>query len=139
MIELLRKHWNSELIGQFIRYAVTGIVINSVGFCVYLFLTWLGLNPILTMSFLYALAVILSFFGSKSYAFNHTGSHGSAAVRYVIAHIGGYLINLSLLLIFHDWLAFPHQLVQAGATVAVAIYLFVTFRLFVFRTQLERT
>jgi putative flippase GtrA len=138
MIELIRKHWDSEMIWQFIRYAVTGIVINSVGFCIYLFLTWLGLNPIFTMSFLYCFAVILSFFGSKNYAFNYKGSQANAAARYIIAHIGGYLLNLSMLLIFHEWLAFPHQFVQAGAIVVVAIYLFVTFRLFVFRTRLKR-
>ncbi|WP_392891447.1 GtrA family protein [Pseudomonas migulae] len=135
MIELISKCWDRELIRQFIRYVVVGLVINSAGFVVYLFLTWLGLNPILTMSCLYCVAVTLSFFGSKKLIFNHQGSHGSAALRYVLAHLGGYGINLSLLVFFHDHLAWPHQWVQAGATVVVAVYLFVVFKLFVFRVK----
>ncbi|WP_454841321.1 GtrA family protein [Pseudomonas hormoni] len=132
MIGLFRKYWRSELIGQLIRYAIVGVVINSTGFVIYLLLTWFGLNPILTMSCLYCIAVTLSFFGSRNLAFKHQGSHGTAAVRYVIAHLGGYGINLSLLLFFHDHLAWPHQWVQAGATVVVAMYLFVIFKVFVF-------
>lgn len=133
MIEPLIKYWRSELIRQFIRYAIIGVVVNSTGFCIYLLLTWLGLNPILTMSCLYCIAVTLSFFSSKNLAFNHQGSHSGAAVRYVLAHLSGYGINLSLLLYFHDYLAWPHQWVQAGATVVVALYLFIVFKLFVFR------
>lgn len=135
MIESLSKYWRSELIGQLIRYAITGVVINGVGFGIYLFLTWLGLNPILTMSCLYCIAVTLGFFGSKNFAFNHHGSHGGAAVRYLLAHLGGYGINLSLLIFFHDYLGWPHQWIQAGATVVVALYLFIVFKLFVFHIR----
>ncbi|MFL1524179.1 GtrA family protein [Pseudomonas sp. O230] len=132
---MFKKYWRNELIEQLIRYAIVGVVINSTGFVIYLFLTWLGLNPILTMSCLYCIAVTISFFGSKNIAFNHEGSHATAAARYFIAHLGGYGMNLSLLLFFHDYLAWPHQWVQAGATVVVALYLFVAFKLFVFRVR----
>lgn len=135
MIRLINKYWNSELTKQLVRYAIAGVLINSTGFCIYLFFTWLGLNPILTMSCLYCLAVTLSFFGSKNYAFNHKGSHRRAAARYAIAHLGGYGINLSLLLFFHEHLAWPHQWVQAGATVIVAVYLFIASKIFVFRAR----
>ena len=135
MIESLRKYRRSELMTQLIRYAITGVVINGAGFGVYLFLTWLGLNPIVTMSCLYCIAVTLNFFGSKNFAFKHQGSYGSAAVRYLLAHFGGYCINLSILLFFHASLGWPHQWVQAGATVVVALYLFITFKLFVFHAR----
>ena len=40
--------------------------------------------------------------------------------------------NLALLVLFVDWLGFPHQIIQAGAIVVVALWLFVLSRYFVF-------
>jgi len=135
MIDSLISFLRSEVFRQFVRYAVVGVAINSIGFCIYLLLTWLGIPPVLTMSMLYVAAVLLNFFASKNITFNHKGSQGGAAVRYGVAHLGGYLINLGLLLYFHDRLNWPHQWVQGGSTFIVALYLFVVFKLFVFRDQ----
>jgi len=43
------------------------------------------------------------------------------------------------LLLFVDWLDFPHQIVQAIAIVVVAIFLFVVLRVFVFAPSLAVT
>lgn len=51
----------------------------------------------------------------------------------------GYLLNLILLLLFVDWLDFPHQIVQGIAIVVVAIFLFVVLRIFVFAPRLAVT
>lgn len=56
-----------------------------------------------------------------------------AGMRYLIAHFLGYSINLAILVIFAERLGYNHALVQAVAIVTVAIYLFITLKLFVFR------
>ena len=117
---------------QFLRYALVGVFSNSVGYCAYLLITWWGGAPKTTMSVLYLLAASLGFLGNRLWAFSHRGNPLSSAVRYACAHLMGYGINLSLLMIFVDHLGYPHQLVQAAAIPVVAVFLFVCFRYFVF-------
>jgi putative flippase GtrA len=117
---------------QLVRYAVVGIASNVAGYLAYLLITWLGVGPKLAMSCLYVLGATVSFIGNRRWTFSHEGSISASAVRFAIAHALGYLLNLSILLVFVDHLGFPHQLVQAVAIVVVALFLFVLFRLFVF-------
>jgi len=117
---------------QLVRYAVVGIASNVSGYLAYLLITWLGVGPKLAMTCLYALGATVSFIGNRRWTFSHTGSISRSAVRFAIAHALGYLLNLSILLIFVDHFGFPHQLVQAVAIVVVALFLFVLFRAFVF-------
>jgi hypothetical protein len=51
----------------------------------------------------------------------------------VLAHVVGYCLNLSLLLVFVGKLGYPHQWVQGAAILIVACYLFLAFKFFVFR------
>ena len=46
------------------------------------------------------------------------------------------LLNLTLLLLFLDWLGFAYQIVMAAAIIVVAIFLFMILRFFVFAAQL---
>jgi len=60
-----------------------------------------------------------------------------AGVRYVIAHCIGYLLNLSILIVFVDKLGYAHQWVQAIAIFVVAAFLFLAFKVFVFPVSRE--
>ncbi|QFY41396.1 GtrA family protein [Candidatus Methylospira mobilis] len=117
---------------QILRYALVGLFSNSAGYCVYLLITSLGFAPKATMSVLYLLAASIGYIGNRQWAFTHRGNPLASAVRYTSAHLMGYGINLSLLLVFTDRLNYPHQLVQAAAIPVVAVFLFVCFRYFVF-------
>lgn len=117
---------------QLVRYAVVGIASNLAGYLVYLLVTWLGVGPKVTMTCLYGLGATVSFIGNRRWTFDHRGNLAAGAVRFAIAHLLGYLLNLSLLVVFVDHLGFPHQLVQAIAIFVVAGFLFVLFRWFVF-------
>jgi putative flippase GtrA len=121
-----------QLSRQFFRYALIGLLSNSAGYCVYLLITWLGIAPKTTMSVLYLTAASLGFFGNRQWAFTHRGNPFASAARYALAHLTGYGINLSLLLVFVDRLGYPHQWVQAAAIPVVAVFLFISFRYFVF-------
>ena len=117
---------------QLVRYAVVGIATNLAGYAVYLLVTWAGVEPKLAMTCLYAVGATVSFLGNRSWTFGHRGNIAAGAARFAVAHLMGYLLNLTLLVVFADRLGFPHQVVQAVAVVVVALFLFVTFRLFVF-------
>ena len=109
-----------------------GLAINLVGYSIYLLITYLGIEPKITMSLLYGAGATVSFFGNRKLTFSHSGSLLGSGIRYVIAHCFGYLINLAILILMVDRLGYPHQWVQAAAVFVVAIFLFLAFKYFVF-------
>lgn len=117
---------------QLFRYGLVGLLSNAVGYLIYLALTYLGGTPKLTMTLLYGIGATVGFFGNRSLTFEYQGSLLGAGVRYVIAHCIGYLLNLSILIVFVDKLGFAHEWVQAIAILSVAALLFLAFKVFVF-------
>ena len=115
-----------------LRYAVVGASSNLAGYLIYLAITWLGVEPKAAMTALYLVGATVSFAGNRYWTFSHKGNAAASLVRFGIAHVLGYLLNLTLLVIFVDRLGYPHQWVQAVAIFVVAFFLFVAFRLFVF-------
>lgn len=120
---------------RFVRYAVVGVVTNLAGYLVYLAITSAGAGPKSTATVLYAVGATMGYFGNRNWAFRHSGNMLESWTGYCLFHVGGYLLNMSLLHIFVDKLGFPHQLVQAVAIVIVACYLFVALNMVVFRAR----
>ena len=124
--------------GQFIRYAVVGIVSNIIGFLLYLVLTAAGMEHKLAMTIIYGVGVAQTFIFNKRWSFSFQGMAHAAFVRYIVAYALGYLLNLTLLLIFVDRFLLPHQAVQAVAIVLVAISLFLMHKFWVFASPTIR-
>lgn len=120
---------------QLIRYGMVGLTQNSVGYGVYLFLTWLGVDPKLVVGIGYPAAMLVSFWGNKKYTFTHPGGTVGAGVRFLCAHSVNYCLNLAMLYVLVDRLRYPHQLVQLAAIFVCAAFLFIILRFFVFRTR----
>lgn len=117
---------------QLFRYAMVGLFINLLGYLIYLLCTYLWNAPKLTMTALYFIGAVTGFFANRRLTFHHQGKIGAAGLRYLLAQLSGYLLNLLLLVLLVDWLGFPHQVIQALAIVVVALVLFVLSRYFVF-------
>lgn len=115
-----------------LRYALVGLFSNATGYAIYLLITWLGVGPKTAMSFLYVAGASLGFLGNRQWAFAHEGQILTSLLRYGLAHIMGYGLNLFILASFVDRFGYPHQLVQGAAIFVVAGFLFLTFRFFVF-------
>ena len=120
---------------QFIRYGLTGLALNLLGYLIYLAVTWLGMEPKMAVTIFYPLGVFYSYFAHKRFSFQHSGGTRNyrLIVRYFTAYAVGYMINLSLLSFFSDRLGYPHHWVQGAAIFIVAGFLFVALKLFVFR------
>jgi putative flippase GtrA len=122
---------------QLLKYGVIGVISNATGYLLYLIVTHFGAPPILAMTLLYAVGATIGFFGHRRLTFSYTGSVFGSGLRYTIVHLTGYFINLAILVEFVDRLGYPHQLVQAVAIFIVAAFLFIMFKLFVFRISPE--
>ena len=118
---------------QLFRYGLVGIASNASGYMVYLLITHYGIQPKIAISFLYPIGAFIGFWGNRKLTFAHKGGLVGTGVRYCIAHGFGYCINLAILIMMVDNLGYPHQWVQAVAIFVVAAFLFLSFKLFVFR------
>ena len=133
------NHGNNLLLNlpvrELIRYVVVGLSLNFLGYMIYLFVTFMGVSPLMTVSIFYPLSVILGYFVHRSHTFRQNMGRivGVALIRYVFVYAIGYFINLALLAILHQKMGYPHQLVQIVAIFMVAAFLFVAMKLFVFR------
>lgn len=123
---------------QITRYGLVGVLSNVTAYMVYLLLTYLGLDPKLTVSIIYPFAATLSYAGHARYSFTYAGSHKKGIVRFVLAHICGYLLNVTLLYIFVDILGFRHELVQLCNMFVVSGFLFLMLKYFAFRKIIDR-
>lgn len=119
-------------IKQFIRYGLVGIASNLSGYLVFLVITYLGVEPKIAMTLLYIVGATIGFFGHRQWSFAYKGTLLKSVAKYFIAHLLGYMINLTLLFIFVDKLGYSHQWVQATAIFLVAGFLFIVFKYFVF-------
>ena len=117
---------------QLIRYGLVGVISNATIYFVYLLITYLGVEPKTAMTLVYFVGTVIGFIGNRKWTFAHRGVSSSAALRYVLTHLFGYLINLLILLTFVDHLGYAHQWVQIAAIIIVAGFLFVVFKYFVF-------
>ena len=117
---------------QLVRYGIIGVSSNAAGYLLYLLVTTMGVGVKTAMSFLYVIGVLVSFLGNRHWTFGYDGGLGRNFIRFCIAHVFGYFLNLSLLMVFVDKLGYQHQWVQLVSIFVVAAFLFAMFRLFVF-------
>ena len=123
---------------QLMRYGVVGVVSNLVIYLLYLLVTYDGVEPKKAMTFLYIIGASISFFANKKFTFSYKGRVFQSGVSYAIAHFFGYLLNLFILMVFVDKIGYRHQIVQCIAIFVVAAFLFMCFKLYVFRDTTNR-
>jgi putative flippase GtrA len=136
MSELIpRSFLLAGTLAELVRYAIVGLILNFIGYVMYLAVTAYWLSPVVTVSIFYPLSVLAGYCAHRRHTFRHdsTGLHGLKLIRYIVVYAVGYLINIALLDYLHGVLGYPHQWVQAAAIFVVAGFLFVAMKFFVFR------
>ncbi len=84
------------------------------------------------MTLVYIVGAFIGFFGNQQWTFANSSAFPNPTLRFVLAHIFGYLLNLLILFIFVDYLGYSHRWIQAMAIIIVAGLLFVIFKYLVF-------
>jgi putative flippase GtrA len=125
-----------KFVRQLLRYGLVGVTSNAAIYFVYLLITFLGIEPKTAMTLVYIIGASIGFIGNRKWTFAHRGDSYGAALRYMLAHLSGYLLNFLILFTFVDRLGYAHQWVQAVAIIIVAGFLFIVFKYFVFRERI---
>ena len=120
---------------QFVRFVMVGIIQNLLGYALYISITWAGLDPKLTITFLYPVGFTLSYMGNKKWSFSHKGDHKQAIIRFTITHLIGYAFNIAGLYMLVDMYGYSHQYVQLLIMFILMFYYFLALRMFVFKSD----
>ena len=121
-----------ELPRQVIRYGTVGLASNLLLYLTYLVLTGAGVEHKAAMTMLYITGVMITFCFNSRWTFGYRGPQTAIFIRYMALNVLGYIVNLSGLTIFVDWMRYPHQIIQAIMIIFVAVLLFIMQKLWVF-------
>lgn len=128
-IQTVDMKWRKE----FIRYIITGIGTNALGYCGFYLLVKIGLDPQLVISIIYIISISLAFVLNKQWSFSHSGNVASSAVRYVIVYFICYLLNMLAIDFFCKQQGYSPLIVQFIAVIVAAILIFFAQKFWVFR------
>ncbi|XDZ69488.1 GtrA family protein [Alphaproteobacteria bacterium LSUCC0226] len=120
---------------QSLRFSIIGLVSNVVLYLLYLLLVNVGIDPKLVVSILYILGLSCTFVFNKLWSFSHRGDWGKTGVRYVSFYGGLYFTNILILMLFVDFLEFPHAFIQAIVVIVFIPIVFLVQRYWVFRNN----
>ncbi|MGC1182738.1 GtrA family protein [Legionella sp.] len=125
-----RKNTSTQI--QLLYYGIIGLLTNALGYFLFVLLTYVGVGAKISVTCLYLLCALLSFLSNWRITFNQFGAFLVTGVRFIAAHLVGYLINFIILLVFVDGLNYPAYKIEAFAIIMVAGYMFIAFKFFVF-------
>jgi len=115
------------------RFLFVGVLTNLTFYFLYIYITYSGIDHKYAMSIVYVLGVASGFWFNRKWTFNHQGYINKAFTRYLILYFSGYFLNLGGLWILVDKIGYPHQLVQFGLAVIMAVFFFSIQRVWVFK------
>lgn len=123
--------WRTEA-GLLGRYLGAGSVNTLVGFAVIFLLMWLGLSAIAANVAGYAVGFVLGFVLSKKMVFRSDGHFVVESLRYLLAFITSFIVNLLVLYASLDALGQSRLLAQIVAAASYTMMMYLLTRLFVF-------
>lgn len=122
------KNWKI----QSLRYVIVGLASNLILYIHYLVFTTVGIGHKTAMTLLYFIGMFQTFIFNKRWTFLHHGSFNTSLVRYIIAYIAFYLLNLGVLHLFVDLFSYSHALVQGTFMVIIVGPLFLVQKYWIF-------
>jgi putative flippase GtrA len=117
---------------QFAKYLLVGGLSNILAYGLYMWITLLGVSPIVGMSIVYIAVSVSSFTANRGWTFQSEASLSRSALRYIISQTLGYGTNLVILSSLYYKLGVPHQAAQLVGIGIVALELFFLNRYYVF-------
>ena len=120
------------IVQQLIRYGIIGLSLNAGLYGAYLLLTRSLMGSHAAMTITYCSGVLIGFLLNRQITFRYKGGNHAALLRYIASYAFGYLLNWMAIWFFVDRMGLPHELVQGGVILALAVLLFILQRFWVF-------
>jgi putative flippase GtrA len=131
MKELLARHHHS--IGEFIKFALVGILNTGVDVAIFFLLTWLGIPYVAAQVVSYSCGAANSYLLNKVWTFRSCGLSYAEIVRFVVVNLLSLGISVVCLTFLHDMAGFGLAAAKGGATVCALAANFLGNKLWVFK------
>ena len=121
---------------EVVRFSVVGVLNTAVGLAtIFVAKAALGLGDVVANLLGYGVGLAMSFVLNKRWTFGDAGGAVPAAVRFVLAFVAAYLLNLLTVLSLRDHFLVDAYVAQALGVVPYTIVFFLLSRSFVFQSQ----
>jgi len=81
---------------------------------------------------MYAVSVLGTFVFNRDWTFADLGRGQAPLLRYILVYAFGYVINYVMLSVLVENFGYPHELVQGGLILILAVFIFLAQKLWVF-------
>jgi putative flippase GtrA len=125
------SRWHAEFV-YLRRYVGSGSLNTMSGFTVIFLLMWLGLSPFLANVAGYTVGFILGFVLTKKFVFRSNGNFVTESVRYLIAFVISFLVNLLVLRLSLGAMKLHVVAAQVVAAGSYTLLMYLLTRFFVF-------
>lgn len=121
------------IVAEKIRFVLSGISVNGIGFLLYIILVEIWFPPKEALTILYWLAVTVTFAINKKLVFKHEGFVFFALVKYIFVYFMGYFISLLVMTICLDWFIFNYVISMIIASMMMPVYFYTMQKYLVFK------
>lgn len=127
--------WRAESI-YLGRYIGSGTVNTVVGFAVIFAMMWAGFSPFIANIGGYAVGFVLGFVLSKKIVFRSNGSFVRESVRYLIAFLTAFLLNIVVLHIVWNSFGYHAAVAQVAGAIIYTVAMYTLTRFYAFSPSL---
>ncbi len=121
---------------QIIAYGIAGVITTLINIVAYWALTrllYLSVTPSTVIAWLVAFA--FAFWSNRTWVFRSTGSILTEFTEFLSARIATGVLDVVIMFVFADWLAFPDVWVKAVSNIIVIVLNYVLSKLFIFKEE----
>ncbi len=123
-----------NLNSQFVRFILTGLLSNVLGYGFFLVSVYIiGLGHKTSATILFLIGMLVNYIVNKNWTFALHGKHISTLSKFSITYFVGYFLNISMLFLFVDKLSYSPGWVQLFAIGILVIYYFFLNKYFIFK------
>jgi putative flippase GtrA len=131
----LQSSYCVKEIAYLTRYAGSGVINTIFGFMVIFAAMALGFSPMRSNFAGYAVGFLLGFVLSKKFVFRSKGHFAWESIRYLIAFVISFSVNLLTLYFAMTYFNFHVVVSQVLAAGSYTLIMYIISRLFVFKAQ----
>lgn len=117
---------------EIFRFSLVGIISNLISYVFFIFCVYiLDINYVFTLTILFLLFFLINFFINRTWTFKSISNIKESAIKFIFTYIIGYLLNVSLLIYFVEYLFLPVGYVQICLIIFLAIYYYLMNKFFI--------
>jgi putative flippase GtrA len=131
MRQLIARHRHS--IGEFIKFALVGLLNTAVDVAIFFLLTWVNTPYVAAQVVSYSCGAANSYLLNKFWTFRSSGLSYAEVVRFTVVNLGSLVISIVVLTLLHETADLGLAVSKAGATVCALALNFLGNKLWVFR------